>query len=106
MIYGYNKTIHGTQHLDIEIDKKGNVVSVWFRCSALPFRVTKVDNRRAIEMVEMSAEVNKSTKLNAVDLDKGKLYCLKPPVGWYCTREGGHSGPCAAWLVGEPKIMS
>ena len=22
--------------------------------------------------------------------------CLRPPTGWYCTREVGHSGPCAA----------
>lgn len=23
--------------------------------------------------------------------------CKLPPPGWYCTREGGHDGPCAAW---------
>lgn len=23
--------------------------------------------------------------------------CLLPPAGWYCTREGGHEGPCAAY---------
>jgi hypothetical protein len=22
--------------------------------------------------------------------------CVVPPEGWYCTREGGHPGPCAA----------
>lgn len=22
--------------------------------------------------------------------------CLAPPAGWYCTRNGGHEGPCAA----------
>lgn len=22
--------------------------------------------------------------------------CKRPPSGWYCTREPGHSGPCAA----------
>ena len=22
--------------------------------------------------------------------------CTKPPAGWRCTREAGHSGPCAA----------
>jgi hypothetical protein len=27
--------------------------------------------------------------------------CGKPPPGWYCTRELGHEGPCAAWPVGE-----
>lgn len=26
----------------------------------------------------------------------GKLACDVPPEGWYCTRERGHAGPCAA----------
>ena len=26
--------------------------------------------------------------------------CKVPPEGWYCTRESGHSGPCAAYPVG------
>ncbi len=24
------------------------------------------------------------------------MRCELPPNGWYCTREGGHAGPCAA----------
>jgi hypothetical protein len=30
--------------------------------------------------------------------------CARPPIGWYCTRESGHVGPCAArpvQVVGE-----
>ncbi len=23
--------------------------------------------------------------------------CDRPPKGWYCTREKGHEGPCAAY---------
>lgn len=23
--------------------------------------------------------------------------CSVPPAGWYCTRQRGHTGPCAAW---------
>ena len=23
-------------------------------------------------------------------------HCVVPPRGWYCTREAGHEGPCAA----------
>jgi hypothetical protein len=23
-------------------------------------------------------------------------FCDKPPRGWYCTRDAGHPGPCAA----------
>ena len=26
--------------------------------------------------------------------------CKVPPEGWYCTRESGHSGPCAACTEG------
>lgn len=25
----------------------------------------------------------------------------KAPVDWYCTRQLGHKGPCAAWLITE-----
>lgn len=27
--------------------------------------------------------------------------CDRPPAGWYCTRDDGHTGPCAAWPEGE-----
>lgn len=97
MIYGH-KTIHGTQHLDVEIDKKGRVVSVWFRCAALPFRVTVVDKERAAQMIQMSAKINQEALLNAVDFT---VVCQKPPAGWRCTREAGHEGPCAALPIGE-----
>lgn len=69
MIYGHERTIHSTQKLNIEIDKRGSVVSVWFRCCPLPFDVTVVDEDRAIEMANMSDGVNKHSKLNAVDIE-------------------------------------
>ena len=31
----------------------------------------------------------------------GKTVCSQPPIGWYCTRSGGHEGPCAAYQNGE-----
>lgn len=37
VIYGHNGTIHGSQLLNVEVDQKGRVVSVWFRYMALPF---------------------------------------------------------------------
>lgn len=70
MIYGHTGTIHGTQKLNVEIDERGGVVSVWFRCCALPFDVTVVDEARATEMAHMSDGVNKHVKLNAVDVDR------------------------------------
>lgn len=27
--------------------------------------------------------------------------CMIPPLGWVCTREPGHEGPCAAHPVGN-----
>jgi hypothetical protein len=52
--YGGLNTIHLTNLLNIEVDKKtGKVVSVWFRCLALPFDVTEVDRDRANEMGSM-----------------------------------------------------
>lgn len=27
----------------------------------------------------------------------GDHKCMIPPAGWYCTREPGHEGPCAAY---------
>jgi hypothetical protein len=70
MIYGHNGTIHNTQHLHVEVDKKGKVVAVWFRCCALPFEQVLADKARAAEMVRMSAEVNQQCKLNAVDIEE------------------------------------
>ena len=69
-IYGRNNTIHHTKLLNIEIDKKtGEVVSVWFRCMALPFDITKVDKERAKEMRSMYKE-NKPINLLAVEIEQ------------------------------------
>jgi hypothetical protein len=72
MIYGHDGTIHGTQKLNIEIDKRGGIVYVWFRCTALPFDITVVDEDRAVEMAHMSDRINKRYKLNAVDIETGE----------------------------------
>lgn len=58
MIYGHDKTIHRTELLNIEVDKDGNVVSVWFRCMALPFSVSIADDNRAESMRRMYTEDN------------------------------------------------
>lgn len=72
MIYGYDKTIHGTTILNVEVDKKtGKVVSVWFRCMALPFDVREVGPERAKEMRRMTKEVNVKESIVAVDVRSG-----------------------------------
>jgi len=37
--YGDGGTIHGTNHVDVCLDRNGYVVQVWFRCQMLPFSV-------------------------------------------------------------------
>jgi len=53
MIYGHDKTIHRTGNLNVEVDKHGKVVAVWFRCMALPFDQRVVDADRAKTMQEI-----------------------------------------------------
>lgn len=35
--YGGDKTWHSTGTVDVQLNKKGEVVAVWFRCRMLPF---------------------------------------------------------------------
>lgn len=30
--------------------------------------------------------------------------CTLPPAGWFCTRDKGHPGPCAAWPASTPRL--
>jgi valyl-tRNA synthetase len=71
MIYGHDKTIHRTQHLNVELSEDGDVVSVWFRCSALPFDQTVVSKSRAKEMKQMYKTGISKIKLNAVEIELG-----------------------------------
>lgn len=48
--YGDGGTIHHTNVVNVETDKKGNVVSVWFRCAMLPFDQRIVSEERAKSM--------------------------------------------------------
>ena len=73
MIYGHDKTIHGTTHLDVET-KDGEVVSVWFRCMGLPFVQHEVAAERADEMKKMSAEINKNHEIHAVETKRSRAF--------------------------------
>ena len=48
--YGGDGTVHATEKVDVELDKRGNVVAVWFRCQMLPFTQRVVDDRRAADL--------------------------------------------------------
>lgn len=78
MIYGHNRTIHRTTYLDVET-KDGDVVSVWFRCMALPFKQVEVGGDRAKEM----QSIRDLPELYAVEVDGGnKLYEHDEEMGW------------------------
>ena len=73
MIYGHNKTIHGTQKLNVEIDKRGGVVSVWFRCCPLAFTQTVVDESRAAEMRAIAGQKIVAVETADVDTSANRL---------------------------------
>jgi hypothetical protein len=66
--YGDKGTIHGSTLLNVEVDLRGNVVAVWFRCMALPFEAHCVGPERASKMNVMSRRVNKDFKLHGVTI--------------------------------------
>lgn len=71
MRYGDDETIHGTEHVDVETDAQGNVVSVWYRCMMLPFKQARVDESRAADMREAYRE-DGAPALVAVNVDPGR----------------------------------
>jgi hypothetical protein len=48
--YGDGGTIHSTEQLDIDTDKDGNVIAVWFRCQLLAFQQVRCDERRTEDL--------------------------------------------------------
>lgn len=63
--YGHDKTIHGTNHVDVELSEDGHVVSVWFRCQPLRFEYRTVSENRAKEMRKQYKE-HKAPKVHAI----------------------------------------
>lgn len=79
MIYGHDKIIHRTTALDVET-YKGKVVSVWFRCMALPFQQYEAHKDRARDMENMSREINGEQEIQTVTIkrrEKVGLYSLE-----------------------------
>jgi hypothetical protein len=69
--YGDGGTIHHNNHVDVEVDNDGNVVSVWFRCCLLPFKHHFVDAQRAKDMNESYASSD-IPKLHGVEIKRLK----------------------------------
>ncbi len=65
--YGYERTIHRTTTVDVELGPDGDVVSVWFRCMMIPFTQHKVSAQRADEMRRAFASFK--GELLAVDVE-------------------------------------
>lgn len=71
-LYGSDKTIHRTEQVNVERDPKtGEVVSVWFRCMALPFTDHVCDTSRADDMRKMYKD-HSMPGIKAVIVDDGK----------------------------------
>lgn len=66
MYYGNGGTIHGTGWVDVETDKDGNVVAVWFRCMMLPFKQHTVSKERAAHMREANVGINVLTGVEII----------------------------------------
>lgn len=65
--YGDGGTIHGSTEVNVELDKNGKVVSVWFRCMTLPFTQTIVDDQRAQDM-ERCYQQNKIVEIHGIEI--------------------------------------
>ena len=53
-----------------------------------------------VEQYKSMDELTEQAEILGMYEDREILTCKTPPEGWYCTREGGHSGPCAAYPDG------
>jgi len=58
-VRGEQRTIHASEHLDVEVDAEGDVVAVWFRCACLPFKQANVDWQRARSMRADRSQIDK-----------------------------------------------
>lgn len=53
-------------------------------------------------LVRFGSTFNRWLACQPIDMDEHAAqcsiddFCRVPPIGWYCTRKRGHSGPCAA----------
>ncbi len=66
----------GPKRLDVELDSRGHVVSVWFGCLALPYSECTVNAIRAGEMRRMYEEMNeriKSGEFDPIEILQGRL---------------------------------
>lgn len=72
MIYGHENTIHRTNLVNVEVDKNGKVVSVWFRCMPLPFDQRVVGTDRSKEMRSMYKEASE-TRILAIEIEGENL---------------------------------
>lgn len=54
--YGGDNTIHQTGEVNVQLDKHGNVVAVWFRCQMLPFtqRTVTGDYEEGLRSMDMT----------------------------------------------------
>lgn len=62
---GTRTSIHGSGPIDIQTDKDGKILYVWFRCLNLPFRVSVLEHGET--------SYNPDIKVTAVEYEEGAL---------------------------------
>lgn len=82
---------HSADRIKIEMwDQPKNRYDVW-HCSRAQF-----NGKYWTDGVERLVEPTHWMPLETPEPLEGPQGCAVPPLGWYCTREAGHEGPCAA----------
>lgn len=85
--YGHDGTIHGSEHVDVEVDNQGKVVGVWFRCICVNFEQVNVDNARAVTMREIYEHNDPAPiRIKAIQYDDGLV-----GESWIHTLRGGRA---------------
>lgn len=102
-MYGRDKTIHQTGHVDVEISPAGHVVAVWFRCMTLPFEEHFVDIRRAVAMVQM-AEHSPPNMLVAIEVDPERVDHGRPKTQENVWHKSGVPHNCTWTCPGNPNF--
>jgi hypothetical protein len=104
--YGDDGTVQRTGVLNVELDRHGRVVAVWFRCALLPFEQRTVEWER-VKHLRTIYDAAVLPAITAIDLMRHA-----PPAGTPCTPgktiqwRPGPQAPSAFWKTVDWRAMS
>jgi hypothetical protein len=76
--------------------QKNGEIELPFRDGAHIMHDARELNLPAFAISEDSEEHHPTSKIRTEETLRTKGACTLPPLGWWCSREAGHEGPCAA----------